>query len=334
MSFKMEKFSAWDKKSIRGQFKQAWEDHNIFCLSTFDSFVERIMLEYAETLKPYRIMSANEIKSDWMNENALNMDLFASLGESENFVILNAEQLTVDVQDVFINYSNNLTKKFLLLFKNGNKSGTKFLNKLLKSECSMGLTVEAPKFWDYNKYFLFYLENLGCEVDSGLGRVSFQGKDMGPSEIAQFAISLSQENNGSTLTYEQVQKVLDKKAEDVFSLVKKLAAKDWRGFYHALEKVTHDSDQFRSGVVFLQKHFMKVKYPMTYIKGNRKPTKFDQEIERVGRMWNKSEIDNVLNLLSDLEMLSKQAPKELPMIIRDRIVQNKKGELGSPFNIL
>lgn len=333
MSFKTQKHSAWDEGHIQQLFNKAWEDHNIFCLSTFDSFVERIMLHHAESLKPYKLMNASEIKSDWMNDNALNMDLFASLGESENYIILNSEQLTADVQEVFLNYSNNLTKKFLLLFKNGNKTSAKFINQLLKSECSQALTIEAPKFWDYPKYFTYYLKSINCPYEKNLERVSFEGKDMGPSEIAQFAVSLSQGADGQKLSLDIVQKALDDKAEDVFTLVKKLANKNFHSFYESLLKISHDADQFRSAVVFLQSHFMKVKYPMTYIKGNRKPSKYDLEIERVSRRWSKPEIDNVLNLLSDFELISKRDAGSIEKEVRNRIVLNKKGELSPPFNM-
>ena len=76
----------------------------------------------------------------------------------------------------------------------------------------------------------------------------------------------------------------------------------------------------------MQSHFLKIKYPITYVKENRKPTKYDLEIERVSRRWNKGEIDNVLNLLSSFETLSKRDVLAIRENLKMRLLQIKKGE--------
>ena len=257
MSFKIQKYSVWEEKQILDFVFNSSRDHSILCLSTFDSFIERIMFQYIDCLKPYKLVNASEIKSDWMNDHALNMDLFTSFGESHNYIILNSEQLTVDVQEVFLNYSNNFTKKFLLLFRSGNKSGTKFLNKLLKNKCSQALLIEEPKFWEYSKYFVFYLKSMKCSFEKNVERVSFEGK-YGASDIAQFAISLAQGISDHGLSYEVIQEELDKEAEDVFALAKMLAAKRYDSLFDSLLKISHDLTSFVQRLLFCKAIFLRL----------------------------------------------------------------------------
>lgn len=317
MSFKIQKLEAWDLAKFAKDFQKQWSENSLFAVKIFDSFFERSVHQRVLKQGAFSILNGKELKADWLTENALNYDLFGMNNDEQFYAVMNAESLSKETQQFFINFHQQLTKKFIFYFQ----GKAKFLDELLKQEVSQAVSFEAPKFWDYSKFFLLLLAEAGLEHESSLSRVSFEGKDMELGDIAQFVQKLQQEYAGESLKLNQIQKLLDEKAEDRFLIATFLMEKKFKPFYEALTKVAHDQDRLRSVVMFLQTHFLKVKYP-SYLKSDKRPSRYDKAIQQAHSQWKAIEIEKVMNLLSDLEMMSKVSPDQIVEFLK-----TKKGEL-------
>lgn len=317
MSSKIEKVNVWEGQSIDLFLSQLGTEHSLYAIKTFDSYIERNLLKRSESFRPYDVINGKELKEAWLTENAMNFDLFSGVGDSLNYVIIESESLTSDVEEFFLQYYPQLTKKFFFLFL----KKTKFMEKIAKLEECSALVIEPPKFWDYSKYFLFCLDQEGCQYEAKLKKVSLEGKDMGTAEIAEFAAKMALESKGKKLTFDHVKAALDLKVQDRFYIADQLVAKNYKAFTDELVKLSYNADELRSVVTFLQSHFLKIKYP-SYLPSNKKPSGYDKKIQQANRNWRVAEIDQVLDFLSDVETVSKVDTKNVT-----GYVKTKKGEL-------
>lgn len=292
-------------------------DYQLISFRSSDSFLERIITKKLSSLN-CKIINAKEVTIDWLTENTSNYDLFSGMSdETENgFIFINSESLNSECQKYILEFNQNLTKKLVLLFNRKNE----LMNKLAKVDSSIVVDITAPKPRDMGKYFCTYLGLLEVDFENGCDVPAFKDKDFSTAEVAQIADAMIVDAGNGKITRSEVSKKLESYLDSNFKLFDYLNAKNYRGIYQALDKVTNDPREFRSKIILLQNHLFKIKYPSYLEYNKKKPSFFDEKISKAKHNWSMPEIQDFLEELGHFELASKN--KEIRL---DQLLKTKKG---------
>lgn len=247
-----------------------------------------------------KVLSGSDIKQGWIEDNFLSLGLF---GNSESFLINSSDKISKDLHEVFDRSEEFiLDNRFLIL--NFEKE-SELLKKLNKSSSWLSVQIQAPAFWENNQLFDFLCQYFGVylSLDSKeyfLNSVPFNIESY-YSKLSQLKLHYDLNNS---ISLDLVKELIEVSKIDQFKFAELFGQKSISKFYKELMDLNLDYNEYYLLFNFIQSHFLKL-YDTSYLSNKSKLTKYDRSLMQQSKLWNRSELDKVLQYLGEVTQLSK-----------------------------
>lgn len=306
----LSKWYPWDYKNDFVQLVQS--EQSLVSLSSFDSFMEKMLSDQIREMgKEYSLIFGSEVTRDWIENNLLALDLFSS---NEAFVIKLPETMPKDV----FNYlkeldSGQMQKRVILSFVGAHK----YFTELGKNKSWNCLQVQAPRFWEGQKYFEFLMKEQGIHLSYEVQSTILKLVEPTTLNLIHIlhTISLYFPGNAQQCRPVDVKNLLTASKLDQFQLASMFGARKMRDLYKELLQLDLDYDSMRGFFSFMQGHIIKMIDP-SYTKGKARPSKYDREIAMASKGWSGKELSAYLKLFGKLEIEAKKRSPELKGFLR------------------
>lgn len=264
-----------------------------------DPYTSKIAKDILDKHQPLRVMAATEVTPEWLEENLCTLSLF---GGNESYYIPQAEDLPKASQEYIIErYGDFSSQYFILCFLKDSA-----FRKKITALNGKHLTIEAPKFWEMDKFFDFL-------ADYYQVRLAYEAKqfflEIIAHEPSSFHVALNivklNFSHQSEVSLDDLKTVLEQGRLDQFSLASLFSRKEKVKFFEKLLKADPDFDTLRQFFSFLQGHLIKLADPRLLEKKPR-PSKYDKEIIGHSKLWKIEELQKEIRFFANLEILSKE----------------------------
>lgn len=295
---------------------------NIWALSFFDPFVEEIFKTRLRQSvhKEIRLYLGSEIGADWWEGEWKTLDLFSS---DCFYLIISAGDIPKNTQamileDLKSQKSDDKSAKEICFCFSGTST---FFDQLAKLEAVNSHKIEAPKFWEWNKYLLFLAEQknfpLNYETEQFLLDVlNPSGEDFSRA-LDQLKLTFG---TPEKLTRSDLVKLFQNEHVDFFKLASLYGSKQFSKFYEELLPFANDEELIRSLSSFLQSHLLKILDP-SYTEAKNRLSKYDQEIVAHSKRWRARELMMSIRFFAGLEKLSKERSPLLGATLKQNYLQ-------------
>lgn len=288
-------FQAYPKGALEGF-------EGLVLLEAFDALSLRLMKDHlvpGGERRP-RLVMGGELPPRWVEDEFLTLGLF---GNTDSFIVNHPDEASVTLKDELLRSDLQLQGRVLVL---AFTAETAFLKKALKvAPHAQHLKLEAPRFWEIGKLvdFLASYFRLPLAVDAKQYLLEAVENDFA-SLYATFRLIKLNFPESSPVTFAQVRDLVAVDRLDQFALARELGKKAWPQFFERLLSIEHDFERYRQLFLFLQSHLAKLADP-SYLAGKNRLSKYDQEIQTLGRHWRVRDASDCLRTLQRWEIASK-----------------------------
>ena len=314
------KWNPWDFfKSHPRELKA--NDFFVSALSFFDPFVEDLFKSKLRVLlsnqKELRLYLGSEITTDWWEGEWKTLDFFSS---ECFYLVISAGDIPKNAQAMILEDLKKTTaedgigKEICFCFSGSHA----FFDALAKQKIVDSHKIEAPKFWEWNKYLLFLAEEkkfpLNYETEQFLLDV------LTPSgEEFSRAIDILKLTFGTPerLTREDLKKVFQNEHVDFFQMASFFGGKSFQKFYEDLIPFAQDLELMRSLSSFMQTHLLKILDP-SYTQDKNRLSKYDQEIVAHSKRWKPRELMVAIRFFGNLEKMAKEGSSQLSLELKEK----------------
>jgi len=271
-------------------------------LEAFDSLSLRLMKDHlvaGAEHKP-RLVMGGELSASWVEDEFLTLGLF---GNTDSFIVNHPDEASALLKEELLRSDLMLQGRVLVL---AFTSESAFLKKALKAAPhATHLKLEAPRFWETAKLvdFLANYFRLPLAFEAKQYLLEAVENDFAPL-YSSFRLIKLNFPEASQVTLEQVRELVAVDRLDQFALARELGKKAWPQFFERLLSIEHDFDRYRQLFLFLQSHLAKLADP-SYLAAKNRLSKYDQEIQTLGRNWQVREASDCLRTLQRWEIASK-----------------------------
>ncbi len=310
-------WNAWDYFSTKREFAN---DSGVYCLKSFDTFIEKIILDtvdYSDSQKIVKI--ADEVSVDFLVESIESLDLFST---HKTLLVLFAEQLSNEVKEYILSDSFSTgDNRIILVFSNKEKGH--FLS-LKKNSKFSGLEIEPPKFWEVQKLLdlLMKITKVWLNYDCQQVVLEYSENDCGTLINLLKKIGLNFKDT-KTVTPEQIKEAITNNKIDQFYLASFFSQKRLEDYYKDLFYLRPDFESLRSIGSFMQGHITRLLDP-SYIDKKPRASKYDKEIQAGSRLWSKEELELESNFFNEIELMAKSKSPFIMDKIRIKYLESYK----------
>lgn len=290
------KWSAWDFFRSHANSLPAAEK-GIWAFSFFDSFVEEIFKNRLRKAgsKELRLYLGSEITRDWWEGEWKTLDLF---GGDSFYLIISAADISKQVQGLILEeLDSNSGKEICFCFSGANS----FYDALAKRASVSAHKIEAPKFWEWNKYLLFLAEQKNFPLNFESEQYLLDVLNPSGEEFAR-AIDLMKLSFSTPekLKREDLMRLFQNEHVDFFKLASLFGSKQFLRFYDELIHFSADEELMRSLCAFMQSHLLKILDP-SYAESKNRLSKYDQEIVAHSKRWKARELMQAIRFFATME---------------------------------
>lgn len=295
--------SKWQIWDFFSSFDRAYLSNyqGVLGLNTFDPLCLKMVKDYlfrgaGDKIIHYKL--ASEVTKNWIEEEFQTLSLF---GESDNFLIHQAQDLKVDIIELLSTL--DLQGRFVILsFENEGNAWKKIL-KEKKIQC---LQVEAPRFWEINKLLDFVCAHLRLPLsyEAKAWMLESLDNDLGTFYNSCCLIKLNHPD-AKEVSAEHVKALLTLERLDQFSLASLFARKKSSDFYEKLIALEGDFEKMRSFFGFMQGHLVKMA-DTSYLAQKPRLNQYEKELQNTSRLWKTPEIMEAVALFNRWELLCKK----------------------------
>lgn len=264
-----------------------------------DPYTAKIAKDILDKHQNLRVIAASEVTPEWLEENLCTLSLF---GGSESYYIPQAEDLSKAAQEhILERYVDFNTQYFILCFLKDSA-----FRKKITSLNGKHLVIEAPKFWEMDKFFDFLADYYEVRLAYEAKQFFLEIITHDPSSF-HVALNIVKLNfsHQSEVSLDDLKSVLEQGRLDQFALASLFSRKEKVKFFEKLLKADPDFDTLRQFFSFLQGHLIKLADPRLLEKKPR-PSKYDKEIIGLSKLWKTDELKNEIRFFASLEILSKE----------------------------
>lgn len=286
----------------------------LYSFSLPDPYIYKVIHDKVHSALTIRTISATMMTAEWIEENLCTLSLF---GAGESFIVSNAEELSKDAYEFFFERSPDLTDRHLVFFFNREAP----YRKKLIGVGGTHVTIEAPKFWEMDKFldFLGNYYNVRLAYDAKQFFLEIVDNEASSFHVAMNILSLNFPNK-KEITVEDLQSVLEQNRLDQFYLASLFSRKEKNKFYGKLMQAEADFDTLRQFFSFLQGHLIKLG-DTSVIEKKARLTKYDKEIVSLSKLWSLNELESYIKLFAELEIMAKMRSELLLPKIRLKFFQ-------------
>lgn len=295
---------AWEYKKNQ----QDYSHSGIFGLSFPDIFCERLILDaIPRTIQQgnLHILHASELTSAWIENTFNTVDFFSS---NDSYLVLESQSLSSQV----INFlkENPLSVEGRVLIFSFNKT-SKIFDQLEKATKGSFTKIDPPKFWESAKYLDFFCDSLNVKLTSQIKNYILNAIENDGLHFFN-AVNLLKLHAGEegNLSLEQARELIEVSKVDQFELADTFCSKKFKRFFEKLLGLGEDYESLRGIFTFMQSHLFKVLDP-SYASKKARLSKYDQEIQKLSRVWNQDDLVRALRMFSELEVLAKSKNQAL-----------------------
>ena len=287
-------FSSFNRESFRTQ-------EGILALNTFDPVCLKIVKDYLFRSLDDKIIHhkmASEVTRNWIEEEFQALSLF---GNSENFFIHQAQDLNSDIMSLISELE--ITGRLLILSFENEQASWK---KLVKENKIPTLTVESPRFWEFNKLLDFvcsYLR-LPLSFESKTWILEAKENNLGNFYNSCCLIKLNYPDS-KDISLKEVKELLTTEKLDQFQMASLMARKKGREFYEKLIALEGDFEKMRGFFMFLQSHLIKMA-DTSYLGQKPRLTNYDKDLQNTAKLWKSSELMKEIEKFNRWELLCKK----------------------------
>ncbi len=271
------------------------EHEGIQLLEIPDPFIGTVLKErIKQGPRKFKVLHAHEITVSWLEEEFCNLSFLVS---DESFIIQNANLISSSVVEFLAENNISWNDRLLVLLSYGKNDK---LSKWAKKEAAC-FTLKAPKFWEAHEYFNYFADHFGVKVHyDGIQYIldSIVHEPAYFFETCSFLSTLFPKDK--LIELKDIRSLVKKSKLDYFELARDASLKNWGSFYSRLLSVEFDYESLRSVFSFLLGHFVKV-YDPSYTTTKKHLSKYDKEIMTNSKLWEKQEVINLMDKLSNWE---------------------------------
>lgn len=289
-------------------------------ISFFDPFVEELFKSKLKgklsSQKELRLYLGSELTLDWWEGEWKTLDLFAS---DAFYLIINAAEIPKATQagilaDLERSDGVHHGKEICFCFSGSHA----FFDALSKTKQVETHKVEAPKFWEWNKYLVFLAESkgfpLGYETEQFLLDVLSPSGEEFARAIDLLKLTFTRPRD---ITRADLVKLFQNEHLDFFKLASFFGSKAFVKFYEELLPFVEEVETIRSLSSFMQSHLLKILDP-SYTQKKNRLSKYDQEILAHHKRWGPRELMQVIRFFGNLEQMAKENSPLLSQTLRGR----------------
>lgn len=254
-----------------------------------------------------------ELTTTWFDDNFKTLGLF---GNSDSFLVHNANELDSDIKDQVLNPAELLldNRFFLLNFAKDDA----FFKKLEKSESEhiQTIRIQAPAFWEDSDLINFLCMHLNVYLAEDAKQLI---KEAIPFELSAYYHALSQiklsHPEGMNLRVADIQDLIQTSRIDTFGLAELFSGKKMNQFYRKLDELVENDNDVIQFFYFLHSHLIKL-YDPSYLAKKSKLSKYDKRIQQHAQLWDKEQISKAIQYIGELLTLTKSKDDFLSVKIR------------------
>lgn len=287
-------FSSFNRDSFRSQ-------EGVLALNTFDPVCLKLVKDFLFRNLDDKIIHhkmASEVTRNWLEEEFQTLTLF---GNSESFFIHQAQDLNAEMMGIISQLE--VSGRFLLLSFENEQALWK---KLVKENKIPTLTVESPRFWEFNKLLDFVCSYLRLPL-------SFEAKtwilEAMENNLANFYNSccLIKINHPEAreISLKEVRELLTTEKLDQFQLASLIARKKNKEFYEKITELEGDFEKMRGFFMFMQSHLIKMA-DTSYLGQKPRLTQYDKDLQNTSKLWKKTELIQEIEKFNRWELLCKK----------------------------
>jgi DNA polymerase III delta subunit len=286
----------------------SWHEFkNPIGISSFDSLSLRWMREHIlKGLKPEekpQMLIGGEIDLDFLSNQMDHLDLF---GETKKFLLLHPDDLKNDCKNYLLEKDfTGGEPLFVLAFHQDSAFQKKWAQK------AKMIQIEVPRFWENQKLIDFLASYFRLQLTLEAKKLILESVEPQLMNLAPILRNIKLLYPENRLIHEsEVAPLLEYSRIDQFQLASLLGKRKFSDFFEKMNQIPFDYNKYRLLFNFLLGHFIKV-YDPSYLQEKKRLSLYDKEIQHVAQSWEKSELEELIKFLSQLEMACKM---KYPMV--------------------
>lgn len=273
----------------------------LYSFNTFDPLVgmllkNKILANYGD--REVKTVVADKITPDWIEDNLQTLGLF---GNTESYIFQSCDELSKQSVAQITDSELLIDDRFLVCI--GYKDS--HWKDIFKLE-GQHHTIEAPKFWEFNRLLDFLIDELELRLDLEAKGYILHNINHSISDFWN-ALNLLKINfsHGQSLNINHVREILETSRFDQFELASLYSKKQLPKFYSELVRIDPDLKSLSRFFSFMQGHLIKIEDP-SYCQNRPRLSKYDKEIQMASKLWKKEELIGHIKRFSELEILARE----------------------------
>ncbi len=311
------KLTVWNIRDIQGAFYQL--SAGARALFTPDPYIERLVLERVRRIANHSetiIVMGEELTIGWIENNWESLSLF---GGEDHYLILDAQKIKVDVEELLLSDRVDLTDKDVL-FCFAKKS--ELYKKIIKKNAWQVFTVESPPFWKDGELLTMLCDEYKIRLSSEAHQYILQAV---PGTIEDFSLLSSQLAllfpKAKEISKEEIRTVISPYKVDQFHLASLLAQRNRVGFLKEVLSLSLGFQMMEELFRMVQFHFLKL-IDTSYTKGKTKLSKYDKEILIHSKLWKQEDLERVIFYFKELEIQAREKDPTIRNKLRAALLVN------------
>lgn len=294
------KWQIWDFFSSfnREKFRQ---QEGLLALNTFDPICLKMVKDFLFRTLEDKIVHhkmASEVTKEWIETEFQTLSLF---GNSESFFIHQAQDLNAEMMTILSEL--DVTGRLLILSFENEQASWK---KLVKENKIPTLTVEGPRFWEFNKLLDFVCSHLRLPLsfESKSWILEAMENNLGNFYNACCLIKLNHPES-KEVSLKEVKELLTTEKLDQFQMASLIARKKNKDFFEKLIELEGDFEKMRGFFMFMQSHLIKMA-DTSYLSQKPRLTNYDKDLQSTSRLWKNAELMKEIERFNRWELLCKK----------------------------
>lgn len=290
----------------------------IYAWYAFDTYIGKLIkdsISRDQINGDLKTLMGQEITTTWIEDNFLSLNLF---GNSDSFLIQNAQQLSKECQELILSDKLILDNRYLIL---SFTEDCTFFKKLTTLDDIESFKIVAPKFWEFNKLLDFFADKLKVRLSHQAKQLILERVNNTSGDFVNILKSLQLNFGQTEISISQLNEVLVYERLDKFELSTLFCLNKRDQFYKNILDASVDHEILRDLFYFMQGHLMKV-YDPTFLDSKTKLSQYDKKIINFSKSWDKKDLSQQIDIFRNLEQMAKLKSPKLSNEIRKHYLRS------------
>jgi len=280
----------------------------LVCIYSYEPLFNHILIENIyQKFDNYKSLRAKELGPTWVEDNLNSLSLF---GNTESYIINQAEDLSEDVKESLFSSSLDLSDRSVILIFN---KSDKAFQKISKNKDIKSYSIVEHPFWEADKLLDFVLSKFHLRLSYEAKEYVLEVVNNSYIDFLNLSSKLELSFKDSEVSKAMLEDLIVKNRVDNFEFARLFGYKNSKAFYKKIIDTPLSFDEMRALFYFLQTHMLKIA-STDHIYKKTKQTKYDKQILEQSKIWKSHELDLSITFLKKLEFMAKL---KNPLILND-----------------